>query len=220
MTVSSTNVSVDSEVFMVHLKTLRIWNGRPAPDRMAMSSPVDHQYFTSYRGVKMKVFTFTLQLLGARLIPGRIPHPLEPYCSREPDAAAPTMTREKGWHHRRFHGRVSRYPRLDCPRLRLAILGGLITVRAAPRTLWPHRLRAVGHAFSAIPPRPPHEPQASNESTSGPLWRRRSPSNHHLRCSKLGERRANRVRSCSDGCERVAACSSTTSASPDSLLSP
>ena len=28
---------------VVHLKTLRIWNGGLAPVRMAMSSPVDHQ---------------------------------------------------------------------------------------------------------------------------------------------------------------------------------
>ena len=26
-------------------------------------------------------------------------HPLEPYIGREPDAVAPKMTREKGWHH-------------------------------------------------------------------------------------------------------------------------
>ena len=42
---------------MVHLKTLQIWNG--CTDRMAMSSPVDHQLFTSYKGVKVHVFTFT-----------------------------------------------------------------------------------------------------------------------------------------------------------------
>ena len=41
---------------MVHLKTLRIWNGRRAPDRLAKSFQVDHQSFITYSSVKMQGF--------------------------------------------------------------------------------------------------------------------------------------------------------------------
>ena len=42
--------------------------------------------------VDRNFFPIALQVHG-------IQQPLEPYIGREPDAVAPKLTREKGWHH-------------------------------------------------------------------------------------------------------------------------
>ena len=51
---------------MVHLKTLRIWNGRRAPDRLAKSIQVDHQSFITYSSVKMQGFHIRAAPFGIR----------------------------------------------------------------------------------------------------------------------------------------------------------
>ena len=69
----------------IALSRLRL-EGRVHSDAVGVNSP-----FTVHSGATVKFFS--------ALQAHRVPHPLEPYCSRERDAVAPTMTREKGWHH-------------------------------------------------------------------------------------------------------------------------
>ena len=69
----------------IALSRLRL-EGRVHSDAVGVNSP-----FTVHSGPTVNFFS--------AFQAHRVPHPLEPYCSRERDAVAPTMTREKGWHH-------------------------------------------------------------------------------------------------------------------------